>query len=112
MAATSATAGGGAAASSSSSSSSYRVETEQHPSQRLFQAVVDEDYDSLTKLFAINARNSIVSFMSMKSRWARQQDNLAKSGTFEPKIYTLTHLLMFCKKAIHSILCPSHNNTS
>jgi hypothetical protein len=110
MAATSATAGGGAAASSSSSSS-YRVETEQHPSQRLFQAVVDEDYDSLTKLFAINARNSIVSFMSMKSRWARQQDNLAKSGTFEPKIYTLTHLLMFRQKATHSFLCPSHNNT-
>mmetsp|Transcript_46016 Transcript_46016/g.112352 ORF Transcript_46016/g.112352 Transcript_46016/m.112352 type:complete len:956 (+) Transcript_46016:269-3136(+) len=70
-------AGSGAGASSSSSSSSYRVDEEQHlhPSQRLFQAVVEDDYDTLSKLFAVNARNSVVSFMSMKSRWTRQRHN-------------------------------------
>ena len=73
--------------SSSTSSSSYRVHEEHHlhPSQRLFQAVVENDCDTLSKLFAINARNSVVSFMSMKSRWTRQQqqhqESLGKSGT-------------------------------
>jgi hypothetical protein len=46
----------------------------------IFQAVVEEDYESLAKAFAINARNSLVSYMSMKSRWARQQESMAKSG--------------------------------
>ena len=90
----SAAAGGGgrdgtSESQSSTSSSSYRVHEEQHlhPSQRLFQAVVENDYDTLSKLFAINARNSVVSFMSMKSRWTRHaqqqqhQESLGKSGT-------------------------------
>lgn len=64
-----------------SGNDTYQVDATEHPSHRLFQAVVEQDYDSLTRLFAINARNSIVSFMSMKSRWARQQDSMAKSGT-------------------------------
>ncbi|KAG7346676.1 pfs, nacht and ankyrin domain containing protein [Nitzschia inconspicua] len=45
----------------------------------IFQAVVGEDYDSLAKLFASHARSSLVSYMSMKSRWARQQESKAKS---------------------------------
>ena len=52
----------------------------QHPGPQIFQAVAEEDYDRLTKLFAVNARNSLVSYMSMKSRWARQQESMAKSG--------------------------------
>ena len=51
------------------------------PGHQLFESVVEDDYESLVKLFATNARNSLVSYMSMKSRWARQrQDSMAKSG--------------------------------
>jgi hypothetical protein len=46
----------------------------------IFQAVVEEDYECLARTFATNARNSLVSYMSMKSRWARQQESMAKSG--------------------------------
>lgn len=98
------------AAGAGASSTSYRFDDEQHllhPNQRLFQAVIDEDYEGLSQLFAVNARNSVVSFMSMKSRWARQhnnhsqhslhrhrsQDSLGKSGTVE-----IEWKLMFCDK--------------
>ena len=51
------------------------------PGHQLFESVVEDDYETLVKLFATNARNSLVSYMSMKSRWARQrQDSMAKSG--------------------------------
>lgn len=50
------------------------------PGQVLFQAVVENDFESIANTFATNARNSLVSYMSMKSRWARQQDSMAKSG--------------------------------
>jgi len=48
------------------------------PSQ-IFHAVVEENYDGLANIFAENARNSVISYLSMKSRWARQQDYMAKS---------------------------------
>ena len=57
-------------------------QTQQHPGHQLFESVVEDDYERLVKLFAAHARNSLVSYMSMKSRWARQrQDSMAKSGT-------------------------------
>lgn len=46
----------------------------------VFQAVIKEDYKGMAKLFAAHARGSLCSYMSMKSRWARQQENMAKSG--------------------------------
>jgi hypothetical protein len=58
----------------------------QHPGPQIFQAVVEDDYDRLTKLFAVNARNSLVSYISMKSRWARQQETMAKSGKHQGSI--------------------------
>ena len=54
--------------------------SEGHASQ-IFHAVVEENYDGLAKIFAENARNSVVSYLSMKSRWVRQQDSMARSGT-------------------------------
>jgi hypothetical protein len=59
---------------------SFDTQIQQHPGQQIFQAVVEENYDSLVKIFAVNARNSLVSYMSMKSRWERQQESMAKSG--------------------------------
>ena len=47
---------------------------------KIFHAVVEEDYGGLAKTFAENARNSVISYLSMKSRWARQQDSMTKSG--------------------------------
>ncbi len=58
---------------------------QQNPGHEIFQAVVDGDFESLAKTFAINARNSLISYMSMKSRWARQQESLAKSGEIEER---------------------------
>mmetsp|Transcript_52281 Transcript_52281/g.107326 ORF Transcript_52281/g.107326 Transcript_52281/m.107326 type:complete len:787 (-) Transcript_52281:1437-3797(-) len=46
---------------------------------KIFHAVVEEDYGGLAKTFAENARNSVISYLSMKSRWARQQDSMTKS---------------------------------
>jgi hypothetical protein len=46
------------------------------PSQ-IFHAVVEENYDGLAKIFAENARNSVISYLS---RWARRQDYMAKAG--------------------------------
>jgi hypothetical protein len=48
------------------------------PSQ-MFHTVVEENYDGLAKIFAENARNSVISYLSMKSRWARQLST-TKSG--------------------------------
>lgn len=55
---------------------------------RIFEAVVEKDYDGLAKIFAENARNGVSSYVSMKARWARQQDSMAKS---EEKIDEFLH---------------------
>ena len=53
------------------------------PPHQIFQAVVEKDYNGLMQIFAENARDSIISYISMKSRWARQQqDSMTKSGTY------------------------------
>jgi hypothetical protein len=51
-----------------------------HPATMLFDAVVADDHEALVKLYATKARNSLVSYMSMKSRWAQQQELYTKSG--------------------------------
>eukprot|EP00531_Pseudo-nitzschia_arenysensis_P006712 CAMPEP_0116146026 /NCGR_PEP_ID=MMETSP0329-20121206/16936_1 /TAXON_ID=697910 /ORGANISM="Pseudo-nitzschia arenysensis, Strain B593" /LENGTH=775 /DNA_ID=CAMNT_0003641729 /DNA_START=94 /DNA_END=2421 /DNA_ORIENTATION=+ len=45
----------------------------------IFHAVVEENYQGLANIFAENARNSVASYLSMKTRWARRQDFMAKS---------------------------------
>ena len=52
-----------------------------HPGACLYEAVVAKDYDILLKLYAVNARNSVASYLTMKSRLAQQQETYAKSGT-------------------------------
>lgn len=54
--------------------------TSSHPGSCLFEATVSKDYDAIIKLFATNGRNSLVSYLSMKSRWAQQQEAYSKSG--------------------------------
>ena len=49
-------------------------------SSQIFHAVVEKNYDGLAKMFAENARNSLMSYLTMRSRWARQQDSMGKSG--------------------------------
>ena len=56
-----------------------------HPAVALFQSVVDKDYDGLVTLYASHARNSLVSYASMRSRWAHQQESYTKSGK-DPKL--------------------------
>lgn len=51
-----------------------------HPGTMLFDAVVANDHEALVKLYAANARNSLASYMSMKSRWAQQQEFYTKAG--------------------------------
>lgn len=46
---------------------------------RMFHAVVEENYGDLANMFAQNARNSVISYLSMKSRWARHQDSMTNS---------------------------------
>lgn len=45
----------------------------------LFDAVVAKDHEALIKLYAANARNSLISYLSMKSRWAQQQERYTKA---------------------------------
>ncbi len=52
-----------------------------HPASLLFDAVAAKDHDALIKIYAANARNSLISYMSMKTRLARQQEFYAKAGT-------------------------------
>ena len=47
----------------------------------IFHAVVEENYEGLANIFAENARNTVASYMAMKSRLARRQDFVTKSGT-------------------------------
>ncbi|MGK3744656.1 MAG: hypothetical protein ACI90V_011516 [Bacillariaceae sp.] len=57
------------------------------PPHQIFQAVVEKDYNGLIQIFAENARDSVLSFISMKSRWARQQqDSMTKSGTLHVEL--------------------------
>lgn len=51
-----------------------------HPGACLFEATVAKDYDAIVKLYASNARNSLVSYLSMRSRWGHQQENYSNSG--------------------------------
>jgi hypothetical protein len=75
-------------------------QTTHQPGHQVFQAVVEDDCENLVKVFATNARNSLVSYMSMKSRWARQrQDSMAKSGkerTRNPGILSTFWLVDIC----------------
>lgn len=64
----------------SAAPSDAAFDSQSHPAPHLYQAIVEDDHGALCKIFAANARNSIVSYMSMKSRWARQQESMAKSG--------------------------------
>ena len=59
---------GAADSLTSHDSSSTRM---MNPAHCLFESVVEKDYSTLVQLFAQNARNAIVSYLSMKShRWA------------------------------------------
>jgi len=60
----------------------------------LFDAVVANDHETLIKLFASNARNSLVSYLSMKTRWAQQQEFYGKAG--KDKLSLSTGLLRDC----------------
>ena len=51
-----------------------------HAAVMLFDAVVANDHEALIKLYAANARNSLLSYLSMKSRWAQQQERYTKAG--------------------------------
>eukprot|EP00980_Cylindrotheca_fusiformis_P005290 scaffold1136_cov146-Cylindrotheca_fusiformis.AAC.3 len=51
-----------------------------HPGACLFEATVAKDYDAILNLFASNARNSLVSYLSMRNRWAHQQSSYSNSG--------------------------------
>ena len=74
------------------------------PASCLFESLVELDYDSLLKLYAANARNSVVSYLAMKSRWAqqqqRQQEQYAKSG----KTKTFFSLSVSSEKDIFLVL--------
>ena len=52
-----------------------------HPASLLFDVVAAKDHEALLKIYAANARNSLLSFMSMKVRLARQQEFYSNAGT-------------------------------
>lgn len=51
-----------------------------HPASLLFDAVVAKDHEGLIQIYAVNARNSLISYMTMKSRLARQQEFYGNAG--------------------------------
>jgi len=53
-----------------------------NPGSLLFYAVAAKDHEALIKVYATNARNSLVSYMSMKNRLARQQEFYSSAGTW------------------------------
>jgi hypothetical protein len=61
-----------------------------HPGACLFEATAAKDCDAIVKLYATNARNSLASYLSMKSRWA-QQEAYSKAG-----MSLLLHLFQRC----------------
>jgi hypothetical protein len=52
------------------------------PSHAFFEAVVNRDYDMLSGLYAMNARNAIMSFLSMRSRWSTAEMKESRAGEF------------------------------
>jgi hypothetical protein len=52
------------------------------PSHAFFEAVVNRDYDTLSGLYAMNGRNAIMSFLSMKSRWSSAETKESHAGKF------------------------------
>lgn len=57
-------------------------------SSQIFHAVIDNNYGALADTFAQNARDFMVSYLSMRSRWGREQDSMTKS---EEKIDEFLH---------------------
>ena len=53
-----------------------------HPGTMLFEAVVANDHETLINLYATSSRNSLVSYLSMKSRWAQQHEFYTNAGKF------------------------------
>jgi len=74
------------------------------PPPQIFQAVVENNNDGLVQIFAENARDSVVSYISMKSRWARQQDAMTKS---EEKVDDFFHHLPYSESSQWMNSCPS-----
>lgn len=50
------------------------------PSHPFFEAVVKRDYDMLGSLYAMNARNAVESFLSMRSRWSTAAARETRAG--------------------------------
>jgi hypothetical protein len=57
------------------------------PSHAFFEAVVNRDYDMMSSLYAANARNAIMSFVSMRSRWSTAETRETRSGKFASMLY-------------------------
>jgi hypothetical protein len=57
------------------------------PSHAFFEAVVNRDYDMLSGLYAMNARNAIMSFLSMRSRWSTAETKESRAGKFREYIH-------------------------
>jgi hypothetical protein len=58
------------------------------PSHAFFEAVVNRDYDMLSGLYAMNARNAIMSFLSMRSRWSTAEMKESRAGEFVASMFT------------------------
>ena len=50
----------------------------------LFEAVANRDYRKLASLYASNASQVIVSFLSVKSRWHSNGSSETRGGTYDP----------------------------
>jgi len=74
------------------------------PPPQIFQAVVEKDNEGLVQIFAENARDSVLSYISMKSRWARQQDSMTKS---EEKVDDFLYHLPYSESSQWMNSCPS-----
>ena len=57
------------------------------PSHAFFEAVVNRDYDMLSGLYAMNARNAIMSFLAMRSRWSTAETKESRAGKFREYLY-------------------------
>lgn len=54
-----------------------------HPGNSLFDTVVAQDYEKLIELYCTNAKNAVGTYLTMRNRWAQQQDHYGKSGMLE-----------------------------
>ena len=61
------------------------------PSLSLFEAVTNNDFDTIADLYAENARRTIVSFLAMRNRWSPFV-GLERSG----KVFFCSHLCRKC----------------